>query len=74
MTMMKRQRIVLDIAYGAATGIADPARWDWNALLDLGPNESAVCVNWTEVNEGEKPATPLFALADARMLTGRKPQ
>lgn len=70
--MRKRQRIVIDITYGETKGIAEPARWDWPAMLDLGPNETAAIVACSPVTEED--ITPRITLADARMLTGRKPQ
>lgn len=40
---MKTQRILLDITYDE-NETQEPARWDWDSMLDLGPDEEVQIV------------------------------
>jgi len=53
-TQLKRQRIVLDIVYGANEKTVAPADWEWWRILDGHDLEAASAVLATEVVEMEK--------------------
>jgi len=40
---MKTQRILLEITYDE-NETQEPSRWDWNSLLELGPDEEVQIV------------------------------
>jgi hypothetical protein len=40
---MKTQRILLEITYDENETL-EPSRWDWNSLIDLGPDEEVQIV------------------------------
>jgi len=43
-------RVTLEIEYFEG-GVSSPDAWDWQTLLDLGPDESVKVTEFEEVNE-----------------------
>ena len=51
---MKTIRVVLDITYNDSLNRSSPAHWDWNDILDIGPDEEVKLVSpstWSEPPE-----------------------
>lgn len=57
---IRRQRIVLDIAYEEREGVTAPSTWDWSSIVDLSPRERVEVVATSEtVDRDTTPANPV---------------
>jgi len=47
---VKKIRITLEITYDEKN-VVHPQEWDWNSLVDVGPNDNIEVVKSEEINE-----------------------